>query len=277
MGWERNEQHLVSWYEDMVRPFVLEGKVTSEHNNQSLPGLVSRLATHSPSFSTYIHDQYTPTHYDNLLDLSPGQASFFVKGCMALFALLVVWVCRTPTEGNPKSEIRNPKEISKPNTQISKPLAILFGISDFFRASFGFRISDFGFPAQRAGWRLSAEFSIVLLGMLLFSERTWKHHCVTLVLPFAVICYHLATYPTGKALRAYLIGSLAVSMLLIGATGTVQDAALDQGRLYQVFAKQAQVYGAFVFAYFVLLAALVVLLRHPSQEAPAAVRLPRAA
>ena len=79
---------------------------------------------------------------------------------MGLFALLVVWVCRTPT-------------------------------------------------TPREGWRLSAEFSIVLLGMLLFSERTWKHHCVTLVLPFAVICYYLATCSPGKGLRVYLIGSLA--------------------------------------------------------------------
>jgi len=228
MGWGRNEQHLMSWYDDMVRPFVLEGKVTSEHNNQSLPGLVARLATDSPSFSTYVHGQYTPTHYDNLLHLSPGQARFLVKGCMGLFALLVVWICRTPT-------------------------------------------------TPRQGWRLSAEFSIVLLGMLLFSERTWKHHCVTLVLPFAVIGYYLATCSPGKGMRAYLFGSLAVSMLLIGATSTVQDSTSDPGRLYQVFAKQAQVYGAFVIAYFVLLAALVVLLKRPMREAPAAVRLPHAA
>ena len=50
--------------------------------------------------------------------------------------------------------------------------------------------------------------------MLMFSERTWKHHCVTLVVPFAVICYYLAMYSPGKGLRAYLIGSLAASMLL---------------------------------------------------------------
>ena len=30
------------------------------------------------------------------------------------------------------------------------------------------------------------EFSVVVLGMLLFCERTWKHHCVTLLLPFTV-------------------------------------------------------------------------------------------
>lgn len=219
MGWEHNERHLVSWYYDMVHPFVVEGKVTSEHHNQSLPGLVARLATHSPSFSTYIDNVYTPLRYDNLLDLSPPLARWLVKGCMGLFALMVVWVCRTPT-------------------------------------------------TPREGWRLSAEFSIILLGMLLFSERTWKHHCVTLALPFAVICYYLATAAPAWSLRGYLIGSLAVTMLLMAATSnTAQDVAAHPERLSQLFAKQAQVYGTFVAAYFVLLAALIVLLRRPADTA----------
>jgi alpha-1,2-mannosyltransferase len=221
MGWEGNEHHLVSWYYDMVHPFVVEGKVTSEHNNQSLPGLVARLATHSPSFSTYVNDVYTPTHYDNLLSLSPNQARWLVRGCMGLFALMVVWVCRTPT-------------------------------------------------MPREGWRLAAEFSIVVLGMLLFSERTWKHHCVTMLVPFAVICYYLATAPASGGLRAYLIGSLAATMALMATTSnTASDGAAHTERLYQLFAKQAQVYGAFVVAYFVLLAALIVLLRRPANP-PAA-------
>jgi hypothetical protein len=230
MGWEHNQKHLVSWYYDMVHPFIIEGKVTSEHHNQSLPGLVARLATHSPSFSTYVNNEYTPTHYDNLLDLSPALARWLVKGCMGLFALMVVWICRTPT-------------------------------------------------VPRAGWRLSAEFSIVLLGMLLFSERTWKHHCVTLVLPLAVICYYLATASPSKGLRAYLIGSLAATMALMATTSnTAAEGATHHDHLYELFAKQAQVYGAFVVAYFVLLAALVVLLRRPADSTTTSARaLSRAA
>lgn len=224
MGWERNQQHLVSWYYDMVYPFVIEGKVTSEHHNQSLPGLVSRLATHSPSFSTYVNEVYTPTHYHNLLDLPPQYARWLVKGCMGLFALLIVWSCRTPT-------------------------------------------------TPRTNWRLSAEFSLIVLGMLMFSERTWKHHCVTLLLPFAVLCYHLATAAPSKTMRFYLIASLSATMLLIATTSnTAQEGAAHHDRLYQLFAKQAQVYGAFVAAYFVLLAALVVLLR---RKEPSAANLSR--
>jgi hypothetical protein len=163
-----------------------------------------------------VNNEYTPTHYDNLFDLSPAQARWLVKGCMGLFALLVVGICRTPT-------------------------------------------------MPRAGWRLSAEFSIVLLGMLLFSERTWKHHCVTLVLPFAVICYYLATASASKGLSTYLIGSLAATMALMATTSnTASEGASHHDHLYELFAKQAQVYGAFVVAYLVLLAALVVLLRRPA-------------
>src|SRR5262249_10094521 len=50
LGNERNLHLLGSWTERMVTPFVVAGTVTSEHPNQSLPGLVFRLATHSPSF-----------------------------------------------------------------------------------------------------------------------------------------------------------------------------------------------------------------------------------
>src|SRR5262249_23180363 len=141
--WEHNQQQLFSWYEGMVKPFVIDGKVTSEHINQSLPGLVFRLLTHSPSFVTWVDDVETPARYHNVLSLSVDQAKWLVKGCMGLFALLFVFFARTPAE-------------------------------------------------SRRGWRLAAEMGMVMLGMLLFSERTWKHHCVTLMLPLGVICYSLS-------------------------------------------------------------------------------------
>jgi hypothetical protein len=234
-GHEHNQQLLVSWYKDMVRPYVVDGKVTSEHHNQSLPGVVARLATHSPSFSTYdARQQYLPTHYDNLLDLSPAAARWLVKGWMALFALLVVWTCRTPVAGR---------------------------------------------GGDRAGWRLAAEFSVVLLGMLLFSERTWKHHCVTLMVPFAVLCYFIAVGPARKPVKSYLAGTLVVVVVLIAATSTglADERAADKD-LYLWFAKKAQVYGAFAVANLVLLAALAVLLRRPARndDTGPAVALPAA-
>jgi hypothetical protein len=63
-------------------------------------------------------------------------------------------------------------------------------------------------------------------------------------------------------LRNYLVGSLVVVVLLMLATGTPGSSGpwsvLDES------GKMAQVYGAYVWAYLVLVAALVVVLRRPS-------------
>jgi alpha-1,2-mannosyltransferase len=215
LGWEENLQQTRSWYEQMVKPFVLEGLVTSEHNNQSLPGLVYRLLTDSPSFSAYPNNVYTPTRYDNFLSLSPGAARWLVKGFMALFVLLVAWACRTPRDGP-------------------------------------------GSPGR--AW-LVAEYSVVVVGMLLFSERTWKHHCVTLFLPFAVLAYFLALDWRRSGRRAYLAGTLAAVVLLMSTTST--------SLLGKQGGKMAQVYGAYVWAFFLLLAALAHLLRGSDRPAVA--------
>jgi hypothetical protein len=213
LGWQENASQLASWTERMVKPYVVDGVVTSEHHNQSLPGVVARLATHSPSFTAFVNDRYVPVAhkgwppYHNLVDLSPAAARWLVKGCMVLFAALVVWCCRTPI-------------------------------------------------GERGGWRLAAEFSLVVLGMLLFSERTWKHHCVTLVLPLAVVCYYLAACAPGRGLRAYLIATLGLVVLLMAATSTTLLDSLEGG------AKLAQVYGAYAWAHLLLVAAMLVLLRH---------------
>jgi hypothetical protein len=227
LGFHENAQQLASWYRLMVQPFVFEGKVTSDHQNQSLPGLVARLATHNPSFSTYVNNVYTPTRYDNLLELTPTQARWLVKGCMALFGLLVLWCCRTPLSA-----------------------------------------------ARPDGWRLAAEFSIVVLGMLLFSERTWKHHAVTLVLPFSVVCYYLAACRPGPGLRGYLIGSLTVVVLLLALPG-LASARSPHGPL-TLLAKQTEVYGVYLLAQLVLLATQVVLLRQGQRPGAAGAVLPPA-
>lgn len=211
LGFDQNAQLLGSWVEQMVKPYVVDGVVTSEHNNQSLPGLLFRLLTHSPSFSTYVDNVYTPVAYHNVVTLDPQVVRWLVKGCMGLFVLAVVWTCRTPT-------------------------------------------------MPRGGWRLAAEFSLVTLGMLLFSERTWKHHCVTLLLPFAVLCYYVAVYRPGPLRRGYLIGSLATVALLMASTSTSLLESMGGG------AKIAQVYGAYVWGYLVLIAALLLVL---AQATPA--------
>src|SRR5262249_44292257 len=74
LGPARNAELLHGWVRQMITPFVVQGEVTTEHNNQSLPGLVHRLLTHSPSFVTYIDDRWTPLEYHNLLEIDPAVA-----------------------------------------------------------------------------------------------------------------------------------------------------------------------------------------------------------
>ncbi len=211
LGWSENQQYLHSWYGNMVQPYA-EGKVTSEAVNQSLPGMMARLLTHRPSFVTRGEDAYIPAEYHNVAELSDSTVQWIVKGCMAVFALLVIWRCRTPT-------------------------------------------------ADRENWRLLAECSVVILGMLLFSERTWKHHCVTLLLPFAVLCYCVSALRWPQRRRWYLIATLAMAFLLISLTGT-SGLSERQDR----FGDLAQVYGAYIGAFLLLLAGMLVLLGPGSEE-----------
>ena len=204
LGFVENQRQLVSWYDGMVRPYVLEGRVTSSHINQSLPGVVSRLLTHSPSFTIWIDRVRPELRYDNLLDLSPQTAKAITMGCMMAFAALVVWTCR-------------------------------------------------GRPAH------AGEFALVVLGMLLFSERTWKHHCVVLMLPFAVLVRHIALGGEKWALSAILL--LALSLILVPGL----NAGHERNTVGETpgLAKMAQVYGAYTWAFVLLLAGVVGVLRRP--------------
>jgi alpha-1,2-mannosyltransferase len=253
LGWQQNLQALTSWFQAMIVPYVLGGVVTPEHNNQSLPGLIARLLTDAPSFASYIGSDYVPLRYQNIADIGPAGAKWLVKSCMGLFALLVIWTCRAPIRaaGKPEGEVRR-------------------------------------------GWPLAAEYGLIVVGMLLFSERTWKHHCVTLLLPFAVLCYGIAVLPLSSFRRRMLIGGLVLATLLIGSTssGVLNDnppkiheiveqtsaltgpapvlGATSAGMFTDSVSKQAQVYGAYVWAFGLLGVGLAAMLQYHGHLAAAA-------
>ena len=188
LGWGRNAELLASWYDEMVRPFLVEGKVTPEHANQSIPGVVHRLLTYEPSDFAYDENgQVMPKTYHNLTDIGQTNARWVIRGCQAAWVLAVVLLCRAA-------------------------------------------VTD---PAHRRGVRVAAEFSLVVLGMLLFSERTWKHHGVTLMLPFAVLAAVAAARSAAPGLRWFVGGVLAASAALIFVTSALgrdeQDLALTYG------------------------------------------------
>jgi hypothetical protein len=204
LGWQANAEMLASWVDHMATPFLVGGFVTTEHQNQSLPGLIHRLLTARPSFSEYDGVGYSPTEYHNVVALDPLTAAWIVKGCLVVFGGVGVWCCRTPTR-------------------------------------------------PRASSALAAEYALVVLGMLMFSERTWKHHCVTLLLPSAVICYAAAVAPIASRLRTFCVGSMVAAQAAFWATST--------GLLADSWAKLAQVYGGFTCGFAILAGAVVVVLR----------------
>jgi hypothetical protein len=236
LGMDRNLGLLSSWEKQMIEPFVVNGVVASEHNNQSLPGLAYRLFTHSPSSSKFDYElwKYTPQEYSNWLALSPKTIQWVLKACMAAFVLLVIWSCRTSVASG-------------------QWLVASDGEAGFSS------LATSHWPLATTNWPLAAEFSLIVLGMLLFSERTWKHHCVTLIFPCAVILYYLAVERLETRFRWFLIGILSSVTLLMASTST-------NGLFtwWDRVAKLAQVYGAYVWACCLLILALVVLLRRGS-------------
>ncbi len=207
LGWGKNQEALGSWYNYMVKPFVVEGGVTySDAKNQSLAGLAYRLLTHSPSWSRFDFDadRYVGVEYYNVADWSPAAVRWLLYGCMGACGFLGMWLFRTPAD-------------------------------------------------NRQDWRWAGEFGLVFLGMLLFSERTWKHHCVTLVVPFAVLAYYLSAHWADRGMRWFLgcILTLATVLMLTSSSsfyGTARAADL------------ALVYGAYTWALAVLTVGLGVLL-----------------
>jgi hypothetical protein len=208
LGWGHNLTLLASWYDGMVRPFVVDGQVTSEHANQSIPGIVFRLLTNEPSAIEYDEDdgRPVPSEFHNVADVGPGAARLIVRGCQAVFVVAVVLLCRS---------------------------------------------------RSRQGLWFAAECSLVLLGMLLFSERTWKHHGVTLALPYAVLAAFLATRPLGPGLRAYVVGTLALVGVLTIGPGALPEKGQDL----------ALTYGTHTTAFLLLTAAVCVVMGYERRTA----------
>lgn len=112
--------------------------------------------------------------------------------------------------------------------------------------------------ADRRDWRLVAEFSIVVLGMLFFSERTWKHHFVTICLPVSVLVAAMEfRYGGNDRARRLLAAALGAVFLLMALTSTELAGWLGPGGFGH---KYFQAGGAFFWAGVVLLSALSALL-----------------
>jgi hypothetical protein len=96
--------------------------------------------------------------------------------------------------------------------------------------------------------RLLGEFALVVLTMLFVSERSWKHHYVTLLLPYTYLAYRVGLPRLGPWVRGLLGAAMVVSALLMATTSSELGGlfAKHQGH------KLAQGYGMFLWAGVVL-------------------------
>jgi hypothetical protein len=97
---------------------------------------------------------------------------------------------------------------------------------------------------ERAGWRFAAECGLIVLGMLLLSERTWKHHATVLLVPAAALAY-AATLDAVRRVRGFVVASLVAALLLMTLPGVFGTKAGDL----------ALVYGTHTLAFLLLTAA----------------------
>ena len=208
LGWQQNNTLLTSWFDTMVRPFIIDGKVTSEHSNQSIPGLTFRLLTNEPSVIGYDEEDHKPLglEFHNITDIGASGARWVIRGFQAAFVVCIVVLCWTPVNG-------------------------VSGV--------------------RSGLRIGAEFSLVLIGMLLFSERTWKHHGVVLILPLLLISMAVACSPLWSWFRAFLISMFCLGLLLtIGPSllnAEWQDLSLTYGSHTVMFLMMFAASGVILF------------------------------
>ncbi len=236
LGWDTNLHDLISWFKVMILPYLGGSIVTPEHNNQSIPGLLSRMFSSAPSFSSFIGDRYVPLRFQNLVDIGSIGVQWLNRCAMVIFALVIFFRCRQPISVGNQTQTKS---------------------------------------SIRQSWQLQTEFALILIGMLMFSERTWKHHCVTLLLPFAVLGYacqsgELSQWP--RRCLTFALGSITL-LIMSTSTGITNDStsrvhalveksvvlggpatifgSFQAGLLTDSIGKQMQVYGAYVWAFII--------------------------
>jgi hypothetical protein len=104
---------------------------------------------------------------------------------------------------------------------------------------------------RRTDPRLFGEFALVVLTMLFLSERSWKHHYVTLLFPYTYLMYRVGKSNDSVPVRVALAASMLLSALLMAATSSEVGGQFFHGQGHKI----AQGYGLFFWAGVVLYAA----------------------
>jgi alpha-1,2-mannosyltransferase len=113
---------------------------------------------------------------------------------------------------------------------------------------------------ERRGWRFTAECGLLVLGMLLLSERTWKHHAVTLFIPAVALAY-AATLELSRRTTRFVTVALVTAAMLMMLPGLCGPRAQDL----------ALVYGTHTAAFLILTAGVCLILSHGLRQESGAI------
>lgn len=98
LGWERNLELSLAWWTQTARPYLAGdaiGQMQSEHINQSLLGVLARLATSAVAIPAQA-PLWPEDVRVNLLSLSPAAFHVAHRAACLLVVLALVWSCRAP-------------------------------------------------------------------------------------------------------------------------------------------------------------------------------------
>jgi hypothetical protein len=171
LGFGRNVELLTAWSQMIIVPYTIEGYVTIKEINQSLPGMLVKwmsapvaVAHQWPNASLGALGDWLTAWFP--VELIPHERAEFVgEGAMA-----------RPVGFLGKFIVKG------------AGLALIASLAWWCRRPLG----------DRHGVRLNLEFSLVLIAMLLLSERTWKHHMVTLAPVFIATWMALTMFPWSR-------------------------------------------------------------------------------
>lgn len=97
---------------------------------------------------------------------------------------------------------------------------------------------------RRDDYRLFGEFALVVLTMLFVSERSWKHHYVTLLLPYTYLCYRIGVAPLKRRARMVLGTVVVLSSVFMATTSSELGGLFARHQGHKI----AQGYGMFLWA-----------------------------
>lgn len=109
---------------------------------------------------------------------------------------------------------------------------------------------------DRRDWRLACEYGLVFIAMLLISERSWKHHFVTMLLPYAIVIAYAWRNPRSSEVRTWVGTILAGAFFSMASTSTELGGWVADGNGHNY----AQAYGLFCASAVLMFAVISVIL-----------------